>query len=160
MRKAGEPLVKHGFCTRKKDKSKFRLFTTWQSMLWRCFCKTNSQYKHYGARGITVCGRWRKSFQNFLNDMGLPPQGTTLGRIDNDGNYKPSNCRWETIYQQANNKRSTRLVSFGGKTQSVAQWAREVKLPKDRLLQRLDRGWTVSDALSRPRRIQCNNAEV
>jgi hypothetical protein len=64
------------------------------------------EYKHYGGRGITVCDRWRNSFIDFLSDMGERPEGLTLDRIDNNGNYEPGNCRWATSEVQQNNKRT------------------------------------------------------
>ena len=80
-------------------------WTTWRSMRQRCLDPNHKSFKHYGGRGITVCARWLNRFENFLQDMGVRPEGHTLDRTNNEGNYEPGNCRWATWKQQANNKR-------------------------------------------------------
>ncbi len=92
---------KHGHCVNGKITPEYR---AWYHMLERCQNPNCKIYHHYGSRGITVCKHWLK-FENFLEDMGLRPQGLTLDRIDNDGNYEKSNCRWTSWHKQGNNRR-------------------------------------------------------
>ena len=115
--------LKHGERRRGKTTKEYR---TWIGINCRCRNKNDARYKDYGERGITVCDRWRHSFENFLEDMGRCPDGLSIDRKDVNGNYEPSNCRWATNEQQANNTRANIKLSFNGETLSVSQWARKL----------------------------------
>lgn len=80
-------------------------YKSWQAMIARCTNPKHPQFKHYGGRGIVICPEWRHSFPSFLSDVGERPTGKTLDRINCDGNYEPSNCRWATIAEQNRNRR-------------------------------------------------------
>jgi len=97
-------------------------YKTWQSMKGRCFQESHIEYARYGGRGISICKQWL-SFDKFLVDMGERPEGCSIDRIDPNGNYEPSNCRWATATEQARNTRSNRIVTIDGTSKPVAEWA-------------------------------------
>lgn len=127
-----------------------RTHSIWRGMVRRCHLACAREYHRYGWRGIRVCERWRASFDAFLEDMGPAPNGRELDRIDNDGNYEPSNCRWATRREQVRNtRRSTRLTGFG-KTMNLVDWAEEYGMNKVTLLGRLRKGLSLEDAVKAP----------
>ena len=130
--------------------SKHPLYQTWSAMLGRCYNMKNPAFKKYGGRGITVCDRWRHSISNFISDMGEKPKGTSLERIDNDGPYSPDNCKWATAMEQAQNRRSSSLLTFKGRTLPVMQWSREIGIKRTTIEMRLLNGWSIEKALSTP----------
>lgn len=117
-----------------------RIYQLWQGMKDRCRNPNNARFHRYGGRGITVCDRWQE-FDNFFADMGDPPAGMTLDRIDTDGNYEPTNCRWASRKQQQNNMSTNTHVTHNGKTQTLAEWAAELGIPYSRIVYRHTRGW-------------------
>lgn len=106
----GDPLITRN---ERHGKSFSKEYISWHSMKERCLNKNIISFKNYGGRGITVCKRWKNSFSNFLKDMGNRPSGTSLDRINNDGNYELNNCRWATPIQQANNQRKRKNNTSG-----------------------------------------------
>lgn len=124
---------------------------SWAQMRDRCYNSNNKLYKYYGARGVVVCDRWIESFGNFYNDMGkCPPHCSSVERIDNDGNYEPSNCKWATRDEQANNKRNNRQITIDGVTKTLAQWCGGSKTAFYRRAQRriYSLGWCDQCAIS------------
>lgn len=140
-------LTSHGFS---KPSQKCRAYKSWVSMRRRCNSPGDKDYPRYGGRGIKICDRWN-SFELFMQDMGERPAGTTLGRIDNDGPYSPENCRWETPVQQINNTSVNVFLTHEGRTQTIAQWAKEIGMRHDTLCRRIfTRNWAVGRALTEP----------
>lgn len=124
-------------------------YKTWRAMRSRCQNTDDKDYKNYGARGISVCLRWEE-FAAFVADMGVRPLDATIDRIDVNGNYEPSNCRWATAVEQSRNKRQNVMVSFNGKTQCIAAWADEIGLERKTLEYRIRAGWNAERALTSP----------
>jgi len=127
-----------------------RTYYTWQGVKSRCMNERDPNYPRYGGRGITMCDRWRDSFEAFLEDMGEKPVGTWIERVDNERGYEPENCVWATPQEQNNNRRDSRFLEFNGRSQTMAQWAREVGVPYKTVFTRLSSGWSIERALTEP----------
>jgi hypothetical protein len=123
----------------------------WSGMKDRCYNSKSPYYHNYGGRGIRVCFRWRDDFLQFLADMRFCPPECSLDRVDNDGDYAPANCRWATLGEQANNKRTNRVIQFQGQSLTVSRWARCLGMRSNALSLRLNKyGWSVERALTTP----------
>jgi hypothetical protein len=125
-------------------------YKSWAEMRQRCLNPKNPRFHHYGGRGISVCPRWLESFGNFFADMGLKPSSAhTLDRIDVNGNYDPSNCRWATWKQQQNNRRDTVLVEHRGEIRSVTEWSEATGIAKTSLSRYVSNGLSIAESIGR-----------
>ena len=119
-------------------------------MIGRCCNSNDPSYNNYGGRGISVCKRWH-SFSAFFEDMGRrPSRHHSIDRINNDSDYEPSNCRWATQSEQANNKRSTVTLTVDGETLSLTAWAQRTGIPAPTIRKRLKSGWDDKKAVQTP----------
>lgn len=135
---------------------KARLYTAWKNMRQRCVNENRKDYPAYGGRGIAVCPEWQNSFPAFMAwalETGYQ-DGLTIDRIDTNGQYCPENCRWATKKEQANNRRSNRVLTMGGKSQTMQLWADELGIEASTLRRRLYCGWPVERALQEPIHIE------
>lgn len=138
-----------------------KLATTWANTIERCYNPDAQSYYWYGARGIQMCERWQQDVAAFIKDMGPPPTlNHSVERINNDGNYEPSNCRWATAEEQNNNTRRTKLITYNGKTQSLRDWAKEYDLEPRGLSERLRRGWDMEKSLTTPGRVSFDQGQA
>lgn len=123
-------------------------YRTWSGMLQRCYDSSSVNFVGYGSRGITICDRWLKSFNNFRDDMGLrPSKKHSIERMDNSGPYSKENCRWATAKEQANNRRSSLNFTYKGVTGTIAELADVYHKPHTLIYERLQSGWSISDAI-------------
>lgn len=127
-------------------------YRCWQTIRQRCYNKNHDQYKNYGGRGISVCGRWLESFENFLADMGEKPSAShSIDRINNDGNYEPSNCRWSTSKEQCSNRRGLNMITHAGETRPLDVWSKSLGFHPATIRTRLKTGLTFEQAISIPK---------
>lgn len=136
----------------KGTKTEQDTYKIWAGMKRRCTQPNSDAYKNYGGRGIKVCERWFNSFPAFLMDMGSRPSTKhSIDRIDNNGDYTPTNCRWATQKEQSNNKRTNRMIEIDGKTQTLTQWCEEYQIKYSTVENRLRRcNWAIKEALITP----------
>lgn len=146
----------------KHGKSSTPAHRSWAHMIYRCDTPSQNYYERYGGRGITVCRRWRDDFLNFLNDMGERPNGTSIDRIDNDGNYScgkceqciargwPFNCRWANQIEQHSNTSLNVKYTIGDITETIPGWSRLSGVNQSSIRKRIGIGWELEDAIWRP----------
>lgn len=134
--------------------SKSRLYRIWAGIIQRC-CNDRERYEweKYGGRGITVCEEWHKyeAFRDWALSSGYS-EDLTIDRINVNGDYCPDNCRWATVYEQNNNKRTSKYISFNGETGTIREFADRYGLAYSCLYTRLKLGWSIEDALLIPSR--------
>jgi hypothetical protein len=136
----------HGFCLAKYGKKGHPSYSSWKGMLYRCLNKNSLDYNDYGGRGISVCDEWINNVDQFISDMGIPPTPQhTIDRIDVNGNYCPSNCKWSTRKEQSNNRRNT--VKLEGIP--LTEWCYKHKMDYNATLSRIHSGWDI-DKIKNP----------
>lgn len=126
-----------------------RIYNIWRAMKQRCYNKNAKNYKNYGARGIKICDEWLQNFKNFYdwamkNDYA---ENLSIDRIDVNGNYEPKNCRWITLQEQNNNRRSNNNITFGEKTQNLTQWCKLLNIKKHKIYASMEKGHSCNDAI-------------
>ena len=133
-------------------------YRAWSHLKSRCLNPNDKAYKFYGKRGITVCARWCDAFEVFLADMGMrPSREHSIDRIDVNGSYEPSNCRWSTRVEQANNRRNNIVLSYNDETLPLLDWATKIGVKYPTLLGRFHAGWSSNDILTKPVRLSARS---
>lgn len=131
------------------EEMKNRLYSIYQGMTKRCYYPDNQNYKYYGGKGIVICNEWKSDFSAFKKwalENGYQ-DNLTIDRINTNGNYEPSNCRWVSMKEQCNNRTSNHLITYKGKTQNLKQWCIELNLNYGIMESRINRyKWSVEKA--------------
>ena len=140
-------------CTSKRisvhNDTNTRLYGVWCTMKSRCYNRAVKHYHRYGGRGIVVCDEWKNSFKSF-KDWSINngySEGLSIDRIDNNGDYSPTNCRWVSFKIQANNRKSNKLLTYKGETHNLTEWAKIININPKTLFSRLYSGWSIERML-------------
>ena len=150
VKSRGDKRRTHGCSVAFKDKEpeKFRVYSVWRAVKSRCTNPKDKRYADYGGRGIKVCDSWDGSFESFLGDMGMrPTKYHQIDRINNDGNYEPSNCRWVTRKENSRNKRNTVILTINDTERPLTEWAEKSGVAASTIEARVKRGWTHDRAV-------------
>lgn len=149
--------VKSCGCLRKENCANYshnlsysRIYRTWTNMKVRCYNKKDERYRLYGGRGIYICDEWKKSFLSFYNwaiSNGYKDT-LTIDRINNNGNYEPTNCRFVLKEEQNRNKRNVKIITYKKESHCIAEWARILGIKEVTLRARIKKGWTVERAFN------------
>lgn len=130
-----------------------RLYKIWTTMKSRCLSPEFAKYKDYGGRGIKICDDWinnYSAFKEWAMNNGYA-DNLSIDRINNDGNYEPSNCKWSTGKEQCRNRRTNHLITYNGKTQCLTEWAEELGINRGVLFARINnRHWSIEKAFTTP----------
>lgn len=142
--------IKHGL-------ARTRVYRIWAGMKARCLNQNHPKFPKYGGNGIRVCERWL-DFNMFFADMGHPPSPKhSIDRKDGKKGYEPDNCKWATPREQSSHIEHTRYLTFQGNTLPLKEWERRTGIPDNTIGYRIDRGWTVEQALTLPRHTRINS---
>lgn len=142
--------MRHGEANNKNG-TRSRLYVIWCHMVERCENTHSGRYADYGGRGIRVCDEWKDFvvFRDWALKNGYSIE-LSIDRLDNNGDYEPSNCKWSTRKEQGNNKRNNRLLTYKGRTQTMTQWADEIGMNPGTFKYRIYLGWSVERAIEEP----------
>lgn len=144
----------------KHGMTKTDTYRVWRKLFERCYNPKDKAYAYYGGRGISICERWYE-FINFLSDMGLRPKRMQIDRINNNGNYEPSNCRWATSRQNNNNRRDNLKIEYQGESHTIREWSDKTGIKYNVIHLRLYRRWPIDSIFTKPirwRRSKYGNA--
>lgn len=119
-------------------------------MMRRCYNPKEPNFANYGAKGIRVCAQWHSVEAFILDNEHLAKPGLSIERINNDGDYAPSNCTWASNMEQTLNRRITKNITFQGKTQCLTHWAKELGIKQPALHARIRAGWSIERAFTEP----------
>ncbi len=148
-----------GNATRTHGKSDTAEYNTWLRMKQRCNDPNCERYPRYGGRGIKICSRWQV-FENFFQDMGPKPSPIySIERVNNDGDYDPSNCKWATRDEQYSNTSRNVFFEFGGVVKTMMQWCRHYNICEGTVRRRIKLGWSPDVAFSKPPRKYHDNTQ-
>lgn len=141
-------------CQKKHGGKHERLYKVWDGIKFRCNSPSCKNYKAYGGRGIKICPEWKTDYAAFRKwayengyDDKAPKGQCTLDRIDVNGDYEPSNCRWANVVTQANNRRTNVYLTYNGEKKTIADWARVSGVPRKTLEHRVRNGWSTEAAI-------------
>ena len=149
-------LVKSCGCITKtvNGMSKTRIYQIYRHLINRCYREKDISYKNYGNKGIIVCDEWKNDFMSFYNWSMANGYANdlTIDRIDVNGNYEPSNCRWVNMAVQQNNRSNNRILEYKGQKKTITEWAKYCGLSYRNLYYRLNNGYTIEEAIEKPKR--------